>query len=471
MRLCNGSRRYIVVLGLSLLLLLWTTATVSNVVAPPETVVPHGGSTGTLRTLEGIATATQLGTVSAAVTDTAATLRSDRFMTFNALPPWYGLTNQLMCYAAALRYGMDDNRTVLFPAHRDAADVLPFYELMDADATQQALGNVVAIALPTDDDRSLGYQRRPQPSAPWGPRNVPPDLYPPASMNKRKLWLPERTEFRLRSAARLAVSRRYMVEKVYRRSKELRFIRHHNLFMRFAWPPREHWNECRLMATIQPAGDVIAFAASLGHALTAGGRVRYVAVHLRLEPDGLLLRPSAARGTSPDQFRAFLRERAVPFALAANASVVYLCIGRLDDSHADVVEMFNRDNPGVTVTYRARLLKSAPAMPAIRTFAGTQRAVHTRKGGHRTQDHYMSFVELLLLSRAAASVVTEFSSLKFSVFSRRCFNGVAAKDAERAVHTLSIRDDGSLTAPFRTFQCSGASELGWCGHVDWAEGG
>lgn len=423
----------------------------------------------------------------------------------NPLQPWYGLTNQLMCYAAALRYGHEDDRAVLFPsvASLAASDVLPFEHLVDVEATQRNLAALVSIVVPTANDRALGFKARPeapkatpQPSVRRGQlvaHGVPDALYPPVSMNKKKLFLPTRDTFRTHKSTAIAAVRAY-TRKLYQSSQRFAFVRHHNFFMRFAWgPDAGRHDETFFMDAVAPCAAVRRYWTALDARLRTISST-YVAVHVRLESDAKALRVTGAKAPSRAQFKAFVEGEVARLALSVAAGAVYICTGEVSAELRSVIDEWNaqpsskrrfvlllRSIVSNTTAYGALLQTppapgQAPELPDLPRFVGSQRAMHQAIGMTRTQDHYASFVELLVLTHAARAAVTEFSSLRFAVWAKRCGRrefgarpDAAAATVRAEVLTLSI-DAGGDFAPLKAYECSEGSGLGWTGHRSWHGG-
>jgi hypothetical protein len=146
--------------------------------------------------------------------------------------------------------------------------------------------------------------------------------------------------------------------------------------------------------------------------------------------------------------------------------VVYLCTGSLPDAYATIVAELNNASTGLHYTFRGRLTDGV-VLPRLPSRTGVQRAVHSSVVRH-TQDHFMSFVELLLLARAKAAFVTLFSSLKFAVFAHRCANAdgeVYGFDVEGSASSAGLR----FGRP-RSYPCGDVDRQrqSWCGHPSWA---
>ena len=332
-----------------------------------------------------------------------------RLLTFNPLYSWYGWTNQLISYAAALRYAMEDNRAVLFPAEGMPA---PFYQLFDLNATRDNLRGLVSIVEPKD---------------------VPRRLFPPTSMNKRGLFLPLREFYR---SAHAAIAQRYL-RTLYSRAAPYAFVRHHNFFMRFPWAASmEPHGEAFFMNALSPAKVVWAAYHELMERIrekaaahpnpnkrASGGRstTTVVAVHIRMENDASLLRPRGAKSPSAEEYLRFfesLRKLVAPSSVGGPAVVMYLCSGEpLPPSGLAAANNFSQST-NVPVIFRDSL-KSSLRVTLPRAI-GEQREAHRTKA-RTTQDHYLSAVEYLVLSHADVAVMPSYSSFRYAVFARRCY--------------------------------------------------
>eukprot|EP00760_Papus_ankaliazontas_P004440 PhM_4_TR11891/c0_g1_i1/m.42719 len=356
----------------------------------------------------------------APVVDDASVLWHTHYVTMNPLYSFYGLTNQLICYAAALAYGMSAQRNVLFPVNQTASA----YELFDLTETQRRLPRGATIAYPANVT-GLGKA---------------------TSMNKKSLFLPEREFYRSLKAKDV----RWTMSTIYSRSRKYRFVRHHNFFMRYPWLPQDHPNdEAVLFRAFVPCRAVREYSAVLLNIL--GGAERVLVLHLRVEADGALIRPKGARVPSANQLRTFLRNTIRPLALEVRATTVYICSGAMPETYAAVLEEVSGDGSGVR--YRHKFEAGlAPRLPTLPKAVG-----HQRDKKQSTQDHYASLADLVVLSRARVAVVTHFSSLKYSVLAWRCRDRKST-----GVHTIRIADDGTVQEPVY-FDCAHVTK-GWVGH-------
>lgn len=514
---------------------------------------------------------------------------SGRFLTMNELYGFYGLTNQMIAYAAAMRYAMDDNRALHFP-NGPGTTALGFEDLFDIDETQWCLKHTVQLVsakacseprvAPNQRGQNSGSNNKSTRDGTWfgvrcvtppprvaaisplkdhrndssgvKPRAVtscnvsspcvaplcggpPASVLPAVSMNKLKLWLPERTVYRAANAA-IRKWGVHHIDKIQRRSAAHKYVRHHNFFFRFPWSGNVHGtallddgvtsaSEAYFMASMQPHRLVRVFAAELLQRLHAVATqdaapnhvkdeeqrtaVCVVAVHLRIEPDAALIRVKGAALPTEAKLLAMLEAVAslcwapptapsppaitVPSAVAC---VVYVCIGEPPAALQSAIRTWNHrqpssqqtgGNPPVWVVLKEDLtsrrvgaasaalvkrphhqleaklagVRSVP-MPRLPYHVGSQREVHERAGISRTQNHYMSFVDLLILEHASVAVLTEFSSLKVAVFARRC----ARHDHQTGVYTISLQTDGAFGPPRRA-DCLDAAH-GWAGHRSWS---
>jgi hypothetical protein len=466
-----------------------------------------------------------------------------RVLTFNPLSGWYGLTNQLLSYAAALRFALAENRSVLFPDHPASDGLVPFHELFNAtltlDVLRRTVARAVAASSPPMDAETLRWawrSGRAFPSAAYpalavaqaGGLVAVPAAAQPTSMNKRNMHLPNRDSYRGAPDSPAVRGARVYVARLHEKARAFNFTRHHNFFMRMPWAAEAAapavLQEAHFVTALQPVDAIDHAWLALARAMSVAGaavgaseplcssplacarwtRLHVVALHLRLESDAaLLLRalPSAA------DLVTFLESHADAIlggALRGGASVLYICIGDWpSEAFEREVERFAvrfEASRGVRVWWRRRLERAAaaassPPLYELPRAQGFQRQLHQRERGVRsTQDHFLSFVDLLFLVRARRAVVSAHSSLKFAVFAHRCYNPMTddvhvrdalrcALPAHRLVHWDESGGGGSGDADelalleldpttgrpvaVRALRCADRA-AGWAGHVSWA---
>jgi hypothetical protein len=405
-----------------------------------------------------------------------------RYLFFNPLYPWYGLTNQLLCYSAAIRYGMESGRVVIFPEKDMPAT---FYQLFDLEKSQAELTRRFGLLTqlssrtfqqtPSAAKTELGKPSAGQPSAPgkqqasghfttsvrgvaaesWAlqppelgkPQHVPASFLPPTSMNKKKLYLPERQVFHSNFDAQKELP---TLAKIIQRSDGYAAVRHHNFFMRFPWvkemePPLDEKGIIKSLVFT----SVIQLHAKCFWRTTLQSS-SFVAVHLRLESDAKLIREHNAKEPAVEHLRAFFLTSVLPVANSVKAGFIFVCTGKPSERLLTLISEWNvgketgkvpivlrhglnrggvdrsaekRQNSAAVATSRFsgkdvpdECSKVAP-LPSAK---GLQREFHRAKGVNGTQDHYGAAVDLLLLSAASAVFLPLYSTFKISVYSHRC---------------------------------------------------
>ena len=221
--------------------------------------------------------------------------------------------------------------------------------------------------------------------------------------------------------------------------------------MRFPWLPSDYPNDERTMLrAMVPCATVRQYAAAVLKAL--GGAGSLLALHLRIEPDSQLIRAQGSKNPSPRQLREFLMNHVVPLAKKHHCRTVYICTGRVADEYVSILEAVSATGIKIFHKHDPSLANSLPTMPRV---VGLQ-----RDEKQKTQDHYTSLADLLVMSQAKVAIVTHHSSMRYAVLAWRC----GGQPSDTGVYTIGIRAKGEITGP-RYFACGGVTK-GWMGHTD-----
>ena len=433
-----------------------TIVPLSHKMTAPRTGVDEGQRAATA-----LATATMeasLYPISAFPASTTAVNHTTlRYLMFNPLYPWYGLTNQMMCYAAAIRYAMHSHRAMV-PPEKDM--VARFTDLFDLDATNAALTKLFHTTRTTTAASDI--------TAPLiiSLKDVPTEFLPPTSMNKKNLYLPQREVFHSTTKAKAALQ--YLSRNI-ERSKGYRAIRHHNFFMRFPWVPEmAPLDEGAMFASLVFHSTIVRYAAAIKNVLPP----HYLALHLRLENDAKLIRSSVAVEPTSEQFHEFLKKHVAPLVGSTGAKAVYLCTGKLSEQMLRSIEDWNKQMSSFTfkLWLKSEIQRSGASFPPIPTAVGRQRDAHAaKKGVTHTQDHYQAAVDLLLMESATAAVLPDYSTFRFAVYGRRCglahVASVKSTNNTGGVQCYKLFDSGQFS-PLTPYGCDGRA-LGWAGHKQW----
>jgi hypothetical protein len=376
-----------------------------------------------------------------------------RFMFMEPMRPGYGLTNQLMTYAGLILFAFEDSRSVVFPPARThfrdiislarsrlrpmvpavtspceeaAANALPGMRMKDKRffflRKAMARGNIVNN--PTQSTRKLYAFMRTVRQIPvvrvW-------DMYgrwPYGSAYARPWqtfpWFMCGIHFAERVERQTAIAYRELAE----------------LSLKF--------HQRNLSA---------AEAAEVRYPGTATVAT-YVAVHLRMEPQDM---STMGRSWSDEaQVAAFFNESVFPIARKHHTRTVLLCSGRLHPP----VEHAIRSLASTLNFVIVRKTDFNVTVPAESSMTSESHGLVVRP-----TNSFGAIIDLLLMERAAAAVVTAFSSLTAAVYSRRCCttftemgaaNHSAADSAfepfgggarEGGVYLYDVYQDGTLTAP------------------------
>lgn len=484
-------------------------------------------------------------------------------LTFNPLPAFYGLTNQAISYAGALRYAMDEGRALLFPNHMTNKLLIQFHLLFNATLAFSILRELpnstdLFWAIRSDQEASVrkfyassseeSYQQQQQHLQLIEKllRVVPDSAFPFVSMNKKNWFLPNRDSYRGDPSTSAVRGAAIYMKLLHAKAARYNFTRHHNFFGRFPWAavdgssasPRQQ--ESFFLNALQPVESVenawFALATLLqtkaehsgnededggGGAGTAASvnrldvlnfvRRNVTAVHFRIEQDAALLLDVLP---SQEAVSEWLFNFVAAAVKSADVLTLWLCLGAWPSVKFEkdlitytntLCQMYKRHRKTVLIYWRSKLIREAQAAVRSRvsqsdmlllkeldnlpTAVGEQRGIHRSKA-KSTQDHFLSFVDLLFLSRAHAAVLSGHSSLKFLVFARRCYGSdVTANemllrrleqlvpewqrwwwssgDAEAGrVHTFAIdKLTGRMDAPTKLLCNDRAS--GWAGHKYW----
>ncbi len=178
----------------------------------------------------------------------------------------------------------------------------------------------------------------------------------------------------------------------------------------------------------------------------------YVAVHLRMEPrDSSGMARSYANASN---VVAFLEHTVFVIARRQRVRAVLVCAGRLaDDTEQAMVEAGEKN--GFRVLRKTMFNLTIPTEHVM--------SLESKGSKVRPTNSYGAVVDMLLLERAKAVVLTAYSSLTAAVYSRRCckaftrlgaanysdetsvFSKFGGGPAEGEVYMYDVYDDGTLT--------------------------
>lgn len=259
-------------------------------------------------------------------------------------------------------------------------------------------------------------------------------------------------------------------------------------------------------------------------------RNNLVTLHLRLEKDAALLSKKLP-STAQELFN-WLKSNVLSEFNDENHHVpflhLYLCLGEFPSEKFEweflkLVQEVESEKK-VKIFWRGRLLSTVLTLtqnhdddenqrqhhrkqhqqqlilPLLPKSSGTQRESQ-QKSSKSTQDHFLSFVDFLFLTRSKHTIVSRYSSLKFPVFAKRCyftpgigedqdenqqerdeiksvlkcllpkhqriwFDDDAADSSKHILFEYHVEDDGRFSSLSR-LSCKDKSVLGWAGHKSW----
>lgn len=174
----------------------------------------------------------------------------------------------------------------------------------------------------------------------------------------------------------------------------------------------------------QEAADIVA-------RMQASGVKRFVAVHLRLESDSLMLHNW--RKVHHTQLAQFWRDNINPLVLSLNADAVYICAGALEEDYANAV-------------------LSTSVVPIH--FKNNKN--HEDNNATSVTSHTGAAVDLLVTDAAAAVISTPPSTFSFAMMSRRCpspqkplslewFRNTSLFEWNRSIASVSVPPDNTTT--------------------------
>ena len=432
--------------------------------------------------------------------DPPPTFPGRRYLTAEPMKDGYGLTNQLLAYAGLVawaRYdtnGPGNRRRILMPAARTY-----FLNLVDVNRS-------VAPYWP-DDETPLAEYRRPQ-SVEFAHTLVDVVVSRPCELAYIKRLRMRRMKDTVSSAVRRRLDRRFAVVAAesslldHRRVMSAALNRRAPVIglwdMYAKWPYAADATRYDFPAFLcglafaprveRAAAAVVAgIAAKVADGADTGGlrrpppssssssprpsssaAARYVAVHLRMEPQDMA---TMGRSVSdPPHVAAFFGASIFPLARRVSASAVYVASGALNATMwRAIVSAGARQRPPIAVLRKDDLL---PAATTTRLYdegdAAARQQVYRGKYVVTPTTALAAAVDLLVLGQAAATAVTAFSSLSAAVYSLRCCDADGnptppglrrappspsqSSEGPDGVHLYDVYRDGSLTA-LHHFRC------------------
>ena len=210
--------------------------------------------------------------------------------------------------------------------------------------------------------------------------------------------------------------------------------------------------------------------------------------------------------------------------------ILYICIGEWPSKHFenDMLKFAKEESSegeGIQIWWRKRLVDDVKnsstsssndkkkekknqeeELPILPQISGRQRSSSSSSSSSMlkvksTQDHFLSFVDFLFLVRSKITILSRYSSLKFAVYSRRCYpqdldpkvkkvikcwlsvdrrvewnvehidDDDENKKNEKETSTIFVFDvdekkNGKISS-IREAPCEERSLSGWAGHREW----
>ena len=494
--------------------------------------------------------------------------QQQKVLSFNPLYPWFGLTNQMLSYAAATRYAIDENRAILFPDHHQHQEneenvLIDFHQLFNAplffDILRVTISRVSSVdadlkrrvtkhlklAWREDFTLSPKEEKKGKNTYFYTPLKFPTesmmmmrnttvfvqsDAFPFTSMNKKNLFLPNRDLYRVSSKSFDKMTRlktELYMRNLNRKASAFQFTRHHNFFMRYPWVLSSTSSfvlqEAHFLNALQPHDVIEQYWMALATALvkevntmTAQEETttrtlkfvkeNFVALHLRVERDASLL--SKKLPSTAEELMRWMKLKLIPKLLASTTTKsddrllpIYLCLGEwpsetFEQEFLNLVLELEKQQQQIKIYWRGRIISTNQhPLPHLPKSVGIQRESQ-QKSSKSTQDHFLSFVDFLFLTRSKSAIVSQYSSLKFPVFAKRCyFVGEDVKTQREVKSALScvltakqqqrmfLADDDDEDSKFvfeynvdeqtgkfselSVASCKDKSNLGWAGHKSW----
>ena len=267
-----------------------------------------------------------------------------------------------------------------------------------------------------------------------------------------------------------------------------------------------------------------------------------ISLHLRLEPDAVLL---SKKLPSVDSVITWMKEHVFPRVVdrkeekqqgkhnspSSKTIIIYICIGQwpsreFEDKMHEFAEGLVYEGVNIELWWRDRILLEVEeknkrnkgkkqglklkALPKLPRIIGKQRETHgnNQKSAmlkvKSTQDHYLSFVDFLSLVRSKDTVLSLYSSLKFPVYSRRCYYSSSSTSSDHQeeqqqflepegkrvlecwlplrqrvewsshrgqrnrifVYNVDEKNNGKISG-LEEISCEERSRSGWAGHRSW----
>jgi hypothetical protein len=378
-----------------------------------------------------------------------------RYLFMEPMRVGYGLTNQLMAYAALVFYAMKDNRTVVFPPART-----PFSQIVSLE--QSTLFPMFSHSRDICEDAAAGR-------------------LPGIRMKHKRFYFMRKAMNR----GMFILNPTGALRKLYgfmRNVKRVPSVKVWDMYGR--WPygaaylsdwETLPWFLCGLHfndAVEQQTGVVYQLLAASALAFHKNAKTkfkyagntthaRYVAVHLRMEPQDM---HSMGRSWSnATQVADFFVKHVLPLAESHKTRSVLLCSGRL---HPDVEGTIHEvgAEQGFQILRKSAFNATFPEEKAL--------SLDSHGIVIRPTNSFHALMDALLMERATAVVATAFSSLTASVYSRRCCGNFSRMGAARSpnatggwpfsafgggpqagsLYVYEVYMDGSLTG-VREFPC------------------
>eukprot|EP00760_Papus_ankaliazontas_P034843 PhM_4_TR751/c0_g1_i2/m.95613 len=340
----------------------------------------------------------------------------NRLVTGQKIRAHFGITNQMMYYAALMAYAYYDDRDVLFPV--DAP--LPFYSLFDIDRTEKALAQDTPLRIVRRNVSNSNEQQL-----------VIEKIYGHPVRMKKITPLPRRDlcngDDKQKSAAW------YKINAMYNSTRNTGFVVHGDFFLRFPFGPKTTGKRdmCYWMAMQRLPLSLQNVAFRVLSELRAK---RVLAVHLRLETDAVLLSASSAQLT-PDALETHFIKRILPLAARLRCGAIYICSGTLKSSFMDVFRKLRTSHPRIPV-YTKSDFADKPELFQLPSVQGTF-------GKYQTTNHFAAAVDLTIMEHATAVVVSGYSSLTYNVLSRRCFSRMRNPSENTGMFIHSVLSTGA----------------------------
>ena len=334
-----------------------------------------------------------------------------RFVTSRKIAKKYGLTNVLLSLASLMAYAAVDNRGVVLPS-KSPVDLE--HDLLHVEGTESALATVNVRIFTNKFVSGLRLKR----VSMWrlglhlGKRELAGSIAPgnaSALLGKLKM--------------NMALTRNIPI------------VAYGDFFLRFPFYALRPLDVCYFLKRIVFSSRIRLIADAVLERLKRRGVQSYLAVHLRIEDDMVLL-DKRLRRVSAAVLGGFWSREIVPLAVRMKVQSIVVCSGELNPSYRKVLR-----SP-VQVLTKGDLIQGLES--SVAPFAGRP-----------TTSHVGAAVDLMLMSKASAAVSMARSTFLLAVLSRRCpssprnynllknsslyeFTHVASRQLEEGNETWSI---------------------------------